>query len=157
MSYNVYEYLTKEDSKLKWIGDLDSLKYFIANELNLSGKWSSPGGDANAYTSESDASNESEIIMIKWYQGKKFLLFLRVKAKQIEEEIQRKIQSNSNVYFEERETNSSLQIPNLHTNDKLIEATNDLKIQYQELRFAIEQNKNSISSVQTVSKFSIIK
>ena len=142
----MYEYLNKEDSKLKWIGDLDSLKYFTANELNLSGKWSSPGGDTKAFTSESDASNESEIIKIKWNQGKKFLLFLGVKAKQIEEEIQRKIQSNSNVYVEEGETNSSLQLPNLHTNDKLIEATNDLKIQYQKLRFAIDQNKNSISN-----------
>ena len=152
MSYNVYEYLSKEDSKLKWIGDLDSLKYFIANELNLSGKWSSPGGDVKAFTSESDVSNESEIIKMKWYQGKKFLLFQGVKAKQIEEEIQRKMQSNSNGYFEEGEANSSLQLPNLHTNDKLIEATNDLKIQYRELRFAIDQNKNARSSVQTMCR-----
>ena len=28
MSYNVYEYLSKEDSKLKWIGDLDSNTQF---------------------------------------------------------------------------------------------------------------------------------
>ena len=152
MSYNVYEYLSKEDSKLKWIGDLDSLKYFIAIELNLSGKWSSTGGDVKAFTSESDVSNESEIIKMKWYQGKKFLLFQGVKAKQIEEEIQRKMQSNSNGYFEEGEANSSLQLPNLHTNDKLIEATNDLKIQYRELRFAIGQNKNAISSVQTMCR-----
>ena len=75
-----------------------------------------------------------------------------VKAKQIEEEIQRKIQSNSNVYVEEGETNSCLQLPNLHTNNKLIEATNDFKIQYQELRFAIDQKKNSISSVQTMCR-----
>ena len=51
---------------------------------------------------ESNVSNESEIIKMMWCQGKKFLLFQGVNTKQIEE-VQRKIQSNSNVYFEERE------------------------------------------------------
>ena len=54
----------------------------------------------------------------------------RIKANQIEEDIQRKIQTNSNVNSEGGKTNCNLQLSNLHTNNKLIEATDDLKIRY---------------------------
>ena len=51
MEQNNFKCLGIEDSKLKWSGDLESLKRFIADELNLSGrKWSSPGGDVKVFT-----------------------------------------------------------------------------------------------------------
>ena len=62
MSYN---YFSIEDSKLRWTGDLDELKYFVANELKLTGKWTSPGGDVKAFSNDNDSVAENEIIKIK--------------------------------------------------------------------------------------------
>ena len=55
-----------------WNGNLEALKSYIANELKLSGKWTSPGSDAKAFTNEKEPDiTENQIVKIKWYQGKK--------------------------------------------------------------------------------------
>ena len=71
MEQNKYKYFCIEDSKLKWLGDMESLKRFVADDLNLSGKWSSPGGDVRAFTNEKEISIEGDIVKIKWNKGKK--------------------------------------------------------------------------------------
>ena len=65
-----FNYFSIEDSKLRWRGDLGKLKFFVANELNLSEKWTSPGGDVKAFSNDNDCVAEDEIIKIKWNQGK---------------------------------------------------------------------------------------
>ena len=92
MEQNKYKYLIIEDSKLK---------RFIADDLNLSGKWSSPGGDARAFTNENEISTEGDIVTIKWYQGKKNIVISRIWSKANR---RRLIQENSaNIKFKRRE------------------------------------------------------
>ena len=150
MEQNKYKYLIIEDSKLKWRGDLESLKRFIAVDLNLSGKWSSPGGDARAFTNENEISTEGDIVKMKWYQGKKTLLFQGSGAKQIEEDLYRKIESMSS--SSEGETCSRFECSNLHNNDKLSESLNDFKLQFQQLKEVTEQNKISIDNLESKCK-----
>ena len=150
MEQNKYKYLIIEDSKLKWRGDLESLKRFIADDLNLSGKWSSPGGDARAFTNENEISTEGDIVKIKWYQGKKTLLFQGSGAKQIEEDLYRKIQLKSS--SSEGETCSRFECSNLHNNDKVSESLNDFKLQFQQLKEVTEQNKISIDNLESKCK-----
>jgi hypothetical protein len=95
MDHNNYKHFSIEDSKLKWNGDLEPLKRFTAKELNLSGEWSSPGGEVKLFTNENEASSEGEIVKIKWYQSKKTLLFEGPRAKQMEQDIYSLKQSNS--------------------------------------------------------------
>ena len=45
-------------------GDLFTLKKFVKDRLNLSGKWISLSGDVKQFSCES--------VTIKWYQGEKF-------------------------------------------------------------------------------------
>ena len=63
MEQHNYKYFSIQDSRFKWQGDLESLKHFIADDLNLSGKWSSLC--VKAFTTGGD------IVKIKWYQGVK--------------------------------------------------------------------------------------
>ena len=35
---------------LAWIGDFDSLKYFVKDNLTLDGTWVQPGGDKKLFT-----------------------------------------------------------------------------------------------------------
>ena len=67
MDHNKYKHFSTEDSKLKWNSDLEPFKCFIANKINLSGKWSSPGGEVKLFTNENEVSCEGEIVKIKWY------------------------------------------------------------------------------------------
>ena len=77
-----------------------------------------------AFTSESNISNGCDIVKIKWYQDKKFLLFQGTNAKQIEGDILSKVQKTQMyVHSEEGYINSSFKLSNMHTNDKHIEAT----------------------------------
>ena len=39
-----------EGTRLKWCNDLDSLKAFVAEVLDLNGKWCSPGGGCKRFT-----------------------------------------------------------------------------------------------------------
>jgi hypothetical protein len=55
------------DEKLKWWGDLGSLKAFVFALFGQDGKWSSPGGRAKAFRNKS--------VTITWYANKKSLLF----------------------------------------------------------------------------------
>ena len=57
-SANLYEYLFVENLDFKLVKD----------ELNLTGKWTSPGGDVKQFSCTSAT--------IKWYQGKKVLKIL---------------------------------------------------------------------------------
>ena len=56
-----------DGSKLKWNGNLDSLKLFVQSSLNLTGKWSSPGGSTKQFTSDN--------VLIKFYQNTLTLQF----------------------------------------------------------------------------------
>ena len=42
-SANLYEYLFVENLEFKWRGDLITLQKLVKDELNLTGKWTSPG------------------------------------------------------------------------------------------------------------------
>ena len=152
MDHNSYKHFNVEDFKLKWNGDIEPLRYFIVNELNLSGKWSSPGGEVKLFTNEDEVSSEGEIVKIKWYQSKKTLLFEGSKAKQIERDIYSIKQSNTS--FKEGETCSRFDTSNLHNNDKFVEAINDFRLEIQQLKGIMEQNKTAIANLETVCKSS---
>ncbi|CAB4042019.1 Hypothetical predicted protein, partial [Paramuricea clavata] len=53
--------LIYEGTRLKWCNDLDSLKAFVAEVLDLNGKWCSPGGGSKRFTS----SNAE--LTLTWY------------------------------------------------------------------------------------------
>ena len=55
------------DEKLKWWGDLGSLKAFVFALFGQDGKWSSPGGSAKAFRNTS--------VTITRYANKRSLLF----------------------------------------------------------------------------------
>ena len=120
MVQNSYKYFGIEDSKLKWQDDLESLKRFIADDLNLSRRSSPPGEGVKAFTTEGD------IVKIKWYQGKKGLLFQGSGPKQMEGDIYSKIQSISS--SSEGEACNRFECSNLHNNDKLSESLNDFQL-----------------------------
>ena len=51
--------------RLSWAGDLNSLKEFVENTLELQGNWSSPAGEKKLFV----ANN----VKILWWKNKKFL------------------------------------------------------------------------------------
>ena len=58
------EYLRLNGDKLVWLNDLDSLKNFVVNVLQLQGKWLTPGGNTKQFKS----SNGN--VIINWYNKK---------------------------------------------------------------------------------------
>jgi hypothetical protein len=62
-----------EGRRLKWCNDLDSLKAFVAEVLDLNGKWCSPGGGSKRFTS----SNAE--LTLTWYSGKQNTLLFQGK------------------------------------------------------------------------------
>ena len=150
MEQDNYKYLSIGKSNLKWNGDLELLKCFIAEDLGLSGKWSSPGGEVKAFTNENETSAEKYIVKIKWYQDKKKLLFQGSEAKQVEEAIYNTIKQTSS--SPKREMCSRFENSNLHNNDKHCEPYNDLKLEMQKLNDAIEQNKTCIDNLDSKCK-----
>ena len=42
---------TYDGNRIKWTGDLDSLKLFVENVIGLTGVWRSPGGYAKQFKS----------------------------------------------------------------------------------------------------------
>ena len=62
-----------EGTRLKWCNDLDSLKAFVAEVLDLNGKWCSPGGGSKRFTS----SNAE--LTLTWYSGKQNTLLFQGK------------------------------------------------------------------------------
>ena len=53
--------LIVDNGKLKWIGSYEELKDFVKRVLELTGKWSSPGGYLKLFTEASQA------IVIRYY------------------------------------------------------------------------------------------
>lgn len=152
-----YNYFSIEDSKLKWRGNLETLQSFIANELNLTGKWTSPGGDVKAFTNDNDYITEDETIKIKWYQCKKTLTIQEVKSQDIEDkrhdEIQKISHTGEGESKDEQDKVSSdqtalnqIELQLLH-NEKLIEAINEIKGQIQQLKVDTKENQTSISKL----------
>jgi hypothetical protein len=62
-----------ENLRLSWIGDHDSLKEFVKDNLILRGTWSSPAGEKKFF--------ESECLL--WLKNKKFLAVNGKDAKEI--------------------------------------------------------------------------
>lgn len=58
---------SSNDNKIRWFGTFDEIKVFVADLLNESGKWSSPGGKSKVYRSDK--------ITITWYSDRHTLLF----------------------------------------------------------------------------------
>ena len=54
--------------RLVWTSDLDTLKKFVENRLNLQGKWTSPGGNSKQFKSS------SKNLIITWYNRKQLTL-----------------------------------------------------------------------------------
>lgn len=157
-----YNYFSIEDSKLKWRGNLETLKSFISNELNLTGKWTSPGGDVKAFTNDDGYITEDETIKIKWYQGKKILTVQGVKSQDIEDKIHVEIQKISHTgegESKDEQDKASLdqtalnqtELQHLHS-EKLIEAINDIKGQIHQLKVDTKENQTSISKLMTLSQ-----
>ena len=121
-------YFSIEDSKLRWTGDLEELMYFVANELNLTEKWTSLVGDVKAFSNDNDSVAEDEIIKIKWSQGKKIVTMLGSKSQEIEEKINDEIQKISQISIDQSATNQT-KLQYLH-NQKLTEAINEIKVQF---------------------------
>ena len=143
-----YNYFSIEDSKLRWTGDLEELKYFVANELKLTGKWTSPGGDVKAFSNDNDSVAEDEIIKIKWSQGKKILTILGSKSQEIEWKILDEIQKIAQISMYQS-TTSQTELQYLH-NQKLTEAINEIKVQIQQLKVHTKNNQLSISKLMTL-------
>jgi hypothetical protein len=57
------------NGKLKWNEDFESLKYFIKTILNLTGKWSSPGGNLKLFDEDSGR------LIVRFYTNSASLLF----------------------------------------------------------------------------------
>ncbi len=110
-----------------------------------------PWCEVKLFTNENEVSCEGEIVKIKWYQNKKTLVFEGPRAKQMEQHIYSIIQSNSS--FKEGETYN--RFDNLHNNDKFVEAINDFKLQTQQLKAVMEQNKTAIANLETVCQSSL--
>ena len=53
--------LCESKDKIKWFGEFESLKEFLSNNLNLQGKWSSPGGKCKLLQKK---------ISIRWYRDR---------------------------------------------------------------------------------------
>ena len=49
---------TENEEKFIWDGTLENLKKFVADELKLLGKWTSPGGETKLLT--------SPLVSLKW-------------------------------------------------------------------------------------------
>ena len=77
---------------LCWTGDFESLKYFVADFLKLSGTWSQPGGDKKVFVAE-DAS-------IIWRKNKNILTIEGVKENQLKREVCRYICDYSSESFD---------------------------------------------------------
>ena len=67
------------DGKLKWIGNLSSLKRFVEDELGQVGKWLSPGGNTKLFS--------GEFLTLTWYPNKGTLLFQRNCGRRIREDL----------------------------------------------------------------------
>ena len=61
--------ITVVNGKLKWNEDFESLKYFIKTTLNLTGKWSSPGGHLKL------SDEDSGRLIVRFYTNSASLLF----------------------------------------------------------------------------------
>ena len=57
--------LCASKDKIKWFGEFESLKEFLSKNLNLQGKWSSPGGKCKLL--------QTKEISIRWYSDRKSL------------------------------------------------------------------------------------
>ena len=68
-SSSLNRYLTKQDDKFYWKGDLATLQQFVNKIVNLQGKWTSPGGDAKLFTSDE--------CVLKWSGWKKMKITIK--------------------------------------------------------------------------------
>ena len=101
---------------LSWTGDFESLKYFVAESLKLTGTWSQPGGDKKVFVAE-DAS-------IVWRKNKNILTIEGVKANQLKREVCRYICDYSS-----ESSHASTEIEDLRqgqqSNEEAIQALSD--------------------------------
>ena len=77
----------KQD-KLKWTGDLDSLKKFFADKLNVYGRWKSPGGGAWQLANEE--------LSITWYTNSKSILLQGTRGKEIKKKVEAMLAKDNN-------------------------------------------------------------
>ena len=107
---------TSKSLGLSWTGDFESLKYFVAESLKLTGTWSQPGGDKKVFVAE-DAS-------IVWRKNKNILTIEGVKANQLKREVCRYICDYSS-----ESSHASTEIEDLRqgqqSNEKAIQALSD--------------------------------
>ena len=54
--------LTYDGEKYRWTKSFPDLQSFVTASLNITGKWTSPGGDAKLFKSDGDGE-----FVIKWY------------------------------------------------------------------------------------------
>ena len=131
-----------------WNGNLEALKSYIANELKLSGKWTSPGSDAKAFTNEKEPDiTENQIVKIKWYQGKKTLTIQGDRT----QEIEGKIHDEKQKYSSTGQGKSNDQVEHLYS-EAITEAVNEIKAQIEQLKFYSNENKACISNILALSQ-----
>jgi hypothetical protein len=76
---SLYDCLFVKNSEFMWTGDLSQLKVLVKDKLNLTGQWSSPGGDVKRFWGES--------VSIKWNQDNKELKILGKNKQAIEQRL----------------------------------------------------------------------
>ena len=65
--------LTYAGSRIKWTGDLNSLKNYVENVIGLTGTWKLPGGNAKQFKSSTFD------FTLTWYPGKQNSILLHGK------------------------------------------------------------------------------
>ncbi len=121
-----------------WNGNLEALKSYIANELKLSGKWTSPGSDAKAFTNEKepDITENQKTLTI---QGDRT------------QEIEGKTHDEMQKYSSTGPGKSNDQVEHLYS-EAITEAVNEIKAQIEQLKIDTNENKASISNILALSQ-----
>ena len=131
-----------------WNGNLEALKSYIANELKLSGKWTSPGSDAKAFTNEKEP-DITRIRMLK-SSGTKEKKSLTIQGDRTQE-IEGKIHEEMQKYSSTGPGKSNDQVEHLFS-EAITEAVNEIKAQIEQLKLDTNENKASISNILALSQ-----
>ena len=77
---NFKDYLTSNtNGRIKWLGDIENLKHFMAELFDAEGVWSSPGGSAKVFLYDD--------IKLTWYADNNSIIFKGVKGKILERSV----------------------------------------------------------------------
>ena len=76
-------YFELQKNKLIWNGDIIELKSYVAEKLNINGKWKSPSGGRWLFTSDA--------LSITWYCKSKTVLFQGPRGSEVADSLKKNI------------------------------------------------------------------